>query len=125
HTQGDDLVQMLQVIIEDRVPLYKVEKVIDGYSGFLFYDENDLPLVAMHWQYRFNRMVGRYNDINRVQILNIMTHVCKHTYCSNMAKAEMNPKTLQYLMGYSDIGMTMNTYTHLDLEDAKDEMIRM
>ena len=35
------------------------------------------------------------------------------------------PKTLQYLMGHSDIGVTMNTYTHLGLEDAKEEMIRM
>lgn len=56
--------QMFQAIIEDRVPP-KVEKVIDGYSGFLFYDENDMPLVAMHWQHRFNHMVGRYNDIYR------------------------------------------------------------
>lgn len=34
----------------------------------------------------------------------------------------MNPKTLQYLMGHSDISVTMNTYTHLGLEDAKDEI---
>lgn len=37
----------------------------------------------------------------------------------------MNPKTLQYLMGHSDIGVTMNTYIHLGLDDAKDEMIRL
>ena len=37
----------------------------------------------------------------------------------------MNPKTLQYLMGHSDISVTMNTYTHLGLEDAKGEMIRL
>ena len=37
----------------------------------------------------------------------------------------MNPKTLQYLMGHSDIGVTMNTYTHLGLEDATEEMARM
>lgn len=37
----------------------------------------------------------------------------------------MNPKTLQYLMGHSDISVTMNTYTHLGLEDAKDEMVRL
>lgn len=37
----------------------------------------------------------------------------------------MNPKTLQYLMGHSDIGVTLNTYTHLGLEDAADEMKRM
>ena len=52
-------------------------------------------------------------------------HICRHTYCSNQAKAGMNPKTLQYLMGHSDIGVTMNTYTHLSLDDAKNEMIRM
>ena len=37
----------------------------------------------------------------------------------------MNPKTLQYLMGHSDISIIMNTYTHLGLDDAKDEMIRL
>lgn len=30
-----------------------------------------------------------------------------------------------YLMGHSDIGVTMNTYTHLGFDDAKDEMIRL
>lgn len=64
-------------------------------------------------------------SIYRVQIPNITPHVCRHTYCSNMARAGMNPKTLQYLMGYSDISITMNTYTHLGLDDAKDEMIRL
>ena len=28
-------------------------------------------------------------------------------------------------MGHSEIGVTMNTYTHLGLDDAKNEMIRM
>ena len=37
----------------------------------------------------------------------------------------MNPKTLQYLMGHSDIGVTMNTYTHLGLDDAQNEMVRL
>ena len=37
----------------------------------------------------------------------------------------MNPKTLQYLMGHSDIGVTLNTYTHLGLEDAEDELKRL
>lgn len=84
-----------------------------------------VPTVAMHWEHRFNNMVMRYNDIFRVQMPNITPHVCRHTYCSNMAKSGMNPKTLQYLMGHSDIGVTLNTYTHLGLEDAADELKRM
>lgn len=37
----------------------------------------------------------------------------------------MNPKTLQYLMGHSDIGVTMNTYTHVNFEDAKKEVSKI
>ena len=70
-------------------------------------------------------MVKRYNDIYRVQMPNITPHVCCHTYCSNMAKSGMNPKTLQYLMGHSDIGVMLNTYTHLGLEEAVDELKRV
>ena len=56
---------------------------------------------------------------------NITQHVCRHTYCSNMAKSGMNPKTLQYLMGHSDIEVTLNTYKHLGLEDAENELKRL
>ena len=79
----------------------------------------------MHWEHRFNNMVNRYNTIYKEQMPNITPHVCRHTYCSNMAKAGMNPKTLQYLMGHSDITVTLDTYTHLGLEDAAEELKRL
>lgn len=55
----------------------------------------------------------------------ISPHVCRHTYCSLQAKAGMNPKTLQYLMGHSDISVTMNVYTHVCLDDAEEELKHM
>ena len=55
----------------------------------------------------------------------IIPHVCRHPYCSSQAKAKMNPKTLQYLMGHSEIAVTMDVYTHLGLDDAKDEIVRL
>lgn len=42
-----------------------------------------------------------------------------------MAKSGMDPKVLQCLMGHSDISVTLNTYTHLKLEDAQDEMDKL
>lgn len=48
-----------------------------------------------------------------------------HTYCSNQAKAGMNPKTLQQLMGHSDITVTLNVYTHVGLEDVEKELHKM
>lgn len=120
----DEVAEMFRAIIEDR-PKYKIEKVVDGYSGFLFLDKNHMPLVAMHWEHRFKSMINRYNEIYKVQLPTITPHVCRHTYCSNQAKAGMNPKTLQYLMGHSDIAVTLNVYTHVGLEDAENELRKM
>ena len=80
---------------------------------------------VMHWEHFFKHIWQKYNSIYREQLPLITPHVCRHTYCSNMAKSGMNPKTLQYLMGHSDIGVTLNTYTHLGYEDAKDELQRL
>ncbi len=52
----------------------------------------------------------------------ITPHICRHTYCTNMAKLGIAVKTLQYLMGHADVATTLNVYTHLKLEDAKDEL---
>ncbi|MCR5101389.1 MAG: site-specific integrase, partial [Butyrivibrio sp.] len=120
----DDVAYMFKSIIDNR-PETSVEKMVDGYSGFLYLDDKGMPLVASHWEHRFRDMVKRYNEIYKMQMPRITPHICRHTYCTNMAKAGMNPKTLQYLMGHSDIGVTMNVYTHPGLDDARDEMIRM
>lgn len=103
----------------------KIEPVIDGYSGFLFFDKERKPMVAMHWEKYFQHVVDKYSRTYKVQIPKITPHVCRHTYCSNMAKSGMNPKTLQYLKGYFDIGVTLNTYIHLKLEDAQKEVSKI
>ena len=100
----------------------KVEPMIDGYVGFLWLDKNDMPMVALHWEKYFQHIRKKYNSIYKVQMPCITPHVCRHTFCSNMAKSGMNPKTLQYIMGHSDIGVTLNTYTHLQFDDALEEM---
>ena len=71
------------------------------------------------------RYAYKHNSIYKVQLPKITPHVCRHTFCSNMAKSGMNPKTLQYIMGHSDISATLDTYTHLKFEDAKVEFDRV
>ena len=120
----NEVTEMFRAIIEDR-PDYKVEKSGRWLHGIPFLDKDGMPLVAMHWEHRFNHMVSRYNEIYKVQMPNITPHVCRHTYCFNMAKSGMNSKTLQYLMGHSDIAVTLNVYTHVGLEDAEKELQKM
>lgn len=111
-------------IIQNR-PKPRKEPMIDGYTGFLFLDKNGMPMVALHWEHYFKHIRNKYNSIYKIQLPKITPHVCRHTFCSNMAKSGMNPKTLQYIMGHSDISVTLNTYTHVQFEDAKTEFDRV
>lgn len=103
----------------------KVEPIIGGCSGFLFLDKRGMPTVALHWEKYFQHIIKKYNSIYKVQMPKVTPHVCRHTFCSNMARSGMNPKTLQYVMGHSDISVTLNTYTHFTYEDAENEMSRI
>jgi len=111
-------------IIANRVSP-KVEPMVDGHVGFLFLDKNDRPMVALHWEKYMQHIVEKYNKIYRIQMPKVTPHVCRHTFCSNMAKSGMNPKTLQYIMGHSDISVTLNVYTHVQFDDAQAELLRV
>jgi len=121
---ADEVYECFKTIIQNRKKP-KIEPIIGGKSGFLYLDKNGMPMVALHWEKYFQHIREKYNSIYKVQMPKVTPHVCRHTFCSNMAKSGMNPKTLQYIMGHSDIGVTLNTYTHVQYEDAKKEMSEM
>ena len=119
-----DVYECFQTILKNR-KAPKKEPMIGKYVGFLYLDKNGMPMVALHWQKYFDHICEKYNKIYREQIPKITPHVCRHTYCTNMALAGMNPKTLQYLMGHSEIGVTLDVYTYVSFEDARDEVEKM
>ena len=122
----DGVKECFRRIIENRKKPKIEPSVADAngklHCGFLFLDKNNMPMVALHWEKYFQHIREKYNSIYKVQMPKVTPHVCRHTFCSNMAKSGMNPKTLQYIMGHSDIGVTLNTYTHVGFEDAQAEM---
>ena len=117
----DEVKKCFRKIIENRKKP-KTEPMIGGKVGFLYLDKNDMPMVALHWEKYFQHICEKYNKIYKAEMPKVTPHVCRHTFCSNMAKSGMNPKTLQKIMGHSDIGVTLNTYTHVGFEDIQKEM---
>ncbi len=103
----------------------KVEPMVDGVGGFLVLDQNGMPYLALHWEKRFEYALKKYNRTYKEELPKITPHVCRHTYCSNMAKSGVNAKTLQYLMGHADIATTLNVYTHLGYDDVEKEVREM
>lgn len=118
---SDEVAECFKRILENRKKP-KIEPMIDGKCGFLYLDKNNMPMVALHWEKYFQHIREKYNKIYKKELPIITPHVARHTFCSNMAKSGVNPKKLQYIMGHSDIGVTLNTYTHLQFEDLGEEM---
>lgn len=119
-----DVEKSFKSLIDHR-PKLKREPSVDGVTVFLNFDAYGSIAYSLHWEKHFVYSLGRYNKYNDLKISAISPHICRHTYCTRMAMAGMNPKTLQYLMGHSEVDITLNVYTHVDLEAAKKELERM
>lgn len=119
-----DVEECFRTILEKRVAP-QTEPMIDGHIGFLYLDKNNMPMISLHWEKYFQHICQKYNRIYKVQMPKVTPHVCRHTYCTNMAKTGISAKTLQYLMGHSDIQITLNVYTHIGFDHAKEELNKM
>ena len=100
--------------------------VIDGRGNFLFVNQKGKPKVAIDYNALFVRMVKKYNKHHKDNPLpHITPHTLRHTFCTRLASKNMNPKDLQYIMGHSNISITMNWYAHASIDTAKSEVQRL
>ena len=53
------------------------------------------------------------------------SHTMRHTFCTRMVNEGMNPKALQYIMGHSNIIMTLNYYAHATFHFTQEEINRL
>lgn len=115
----DNVYRSLKNIVARRKNLKK-EWIINGYTGFILLDKDDKPKVALHIENEFRWAMKKYKKLHPDQPLpHITPHVFRHTFCTKMANAGMDLKSLQYLMGHSDAGVTMNVYTHASYDSAQ------
>ena len=100
--------------------------VIDGRGNFLFVNHKGKPKVAIDYNMLVVRMVKKYNKQHKDNPLpHITPHTLRHTFCTRLASKNMNPKDLQYIMGHSNISITMNWYAHASIDTAKSEVQRL
>ena len=121
----DEVYRSLLNILERRKKVAK-EFIVDGYSGFLLLDKNDHPKVALHIENEMRWAMKKYSKLHPDKPLpHITPHVFRHTFCTNMANKGMDVKHLQYIMGHSDVGVTLNVYTHANYDLAAEQMLEI
>ena len=121
----DEVYRSLLNILERRKKVAK-EFIVDGYSGFLLLDKNDHPKVALHIENEMRWAMKKYSKLHPDKPLpHITPHVFRHTFCTNMANKGMDVKHLQYIIGHSDVGVTLNVYTHANYDLAAEQMLEI
>ena len=121
----DEVYESLRTIVRNRPELEK-EPEVDGYSGFLLIDKKQQPKVALHIENEMRRAMKKFRKLHPdIRLPHITPHVFRHTFCTNMANAGMDVKNLQYLMGHSDVGVTLNIYTYSIYDHAADQLLKL
>lgn len=99
---------------------------VDGRSEFIFLTPDNKPMTRANYVKMFEKLVKKYNKCHENKLPeNTTAHTMRHTFCTDMANAGMNPKTLQYIMGHANIQMTLQYYAHATSASAKTEFDRI
>lgn len=104
-----------QRVLQNRETL-KIEMLVDGYAGFLFLDKYGKPKAAMHLQNYMRRMQRKYAELYGNSVPKVTPHVLRHTFCTNAQQSGIDVKSLQAIMGHSNVSVTLDVYTHTDYD---------
>jgi integrase len=105
-------------------------------SGFIFNTKHGRPIMPAGVNSFLSNIVNAYNKKETVLaekekrepelMPHISAHTLRHTGCTRMGESNVNPKVMQYVMGHSDIDVTMNVYNHIsDKGRVEAEMSKM
>lgn len=98
---------------------------IGGYNDFVFSTKNKNPIMPSAVNNILLNIVNKYNAISDTEFPHISAHILRHTGCTRMSEAGIDPKVLQYIMGHSKISVTMEVYNHVSEERNRREMKKL
>jgi len=74
---------------------------------YVFHNENGTPYHPDSLTTKWRRFLSHSN------LPNIRFHDLRHSNATALMAAGVNPRTVQKLLGHSDVSITLNTYTHV------------
>ena len=118
-----------QVLIEERTSQNEIQvknKALKEYDGFVFRTKTGHCLDNGSVTSALKRIIQNYNlieeEFSRREgrapffLPNFTTHDLRHTFCTRLCENETNLKTIQDVMGHSNIETTMNIYNEATLD---------
>lgn len=120
---SEEVKQAFERVMANKLKAEPIE--IDGYRGFLFLNGKGYPMTNAYYRTTFANLTKKYNKCHEDSLPMVTPHILRHTLCTRLANRNMNPKSLQYIMGHSNISITLNLYAHASMENVKAELRSM
>lgn len=98
----------------------KKKKVVNIESSKYVFVGSDGKLISNQNYSRTLSYICKKNGISPISM-----HSLRHTFATRCIEAGMKPKTLQSILGHSNISMTMNRYVHTTDDEKIREMERI
>lgn len=95
---------------------------LDGYKNFVFTSYRTGRCLFPQGVRKCMREVVEMNAERKIQLPPITPHILRHTACSRMAEAGYDIKVVQYILGQTDIRVTMQVYNHVNAERIKKQV---
>ena len=106
-----------------------------GMENLVFTTRNGTPLQEAHVVKRLAVVTGKMNRMEEEIAAaegrapnvfeNITPHALRHSFATRAFENGLAAKTVQELLGHSNMNLTMNLYTHVTYETKKREMQKM
>lgn len=104
--------EAIRILKEQKEKLTKLKVIPIEWSDMVFLCREGTPTKNS----AYDTKLFYYCD--KVAIPRFSMHTLRHTFATRCIEAGMKPKTLQMILGHSNIGITMNLYVHVT-EDEK------
>ncbi len=102
-------------------------KPIDGFEDLLFTTKFNTPINSQIYIDAIKKIIDEINlmkdDLEQME--EFSGHCFRHTFATRCFEAGIQPKTVQKYLGHASLQMTMDLYTHVLNEQAKEEILKL
>ncbi|MFR3411212.1 MAG: tyrosine-type recombinase/integrase [Coprococcus sp.] len=108
--------EAIRILTEQKEKNKNIKKIQEEWSDFIFLSRKGEPVKNSAYD------AALFKICDKAKINRFSMHVLRHTFATRCIEGGMMPKTLQKILGHSNIGITMNLYVHIT-EDEKQKEI--
>ncbi len=108
--------EAIEILKRQKKKVQELKTVKMEFSEFVFLSRKGEPTKNS----AYDTKLMYYCD--KVGMQRFSMHTLRHTFATRCIEAGMRPKTLQMILGHSNIGITMNLYVHVTDEEKVKEL---